>query len=126
MSENMIKLTMKLINEQPDVKSLLELPQIKAAWVSSYEKVTGRTDGGLKFENEKVLFMRQIAGSKVKKGYELIQQEIYGIVDDENETMVFLDCMGREIADRTRQLSAKEKNDYLGMFAPSLRKASNQ
>jgi len=64
MSENLVKLTIKLINEQPDVKTLLELPQVKNAWVSSYEKVTGRSDGGLKFENEKMLFLRQIAGSK--------------------------------------------------------------
>lgn len=75
---------------------------------------------------EMLIRERQELDSKVKKGYELVQQEIYGIVDDENESMVFFDCMGREIADRTRSLSAKEKNDYLGMFAPSLRKAANE
>jgi len=63
MSDNLIKLTVALIQSQPDAKTLLELPQVKNAWVSSYEKVTGRTDGALKFENEKILLLRQIATS---------------------------------------------------------------
>jgi hypothetical protein len=40
--------------------------------------------------------------------------------------MVFFNGMGEEIADRTRPLSAKEKNDYIGLFSPSLRQAANQ
>jgi hypothetical protein len=75
---------------------------------------------------EMLLRERHELDSKVKKGYELVQQEIYGIVDDENETMVFFNGMGEEIADRTRPLSAKEKNDYIGLFSPSLRQAANQ
>jgi recombinational DNA repair protein RecT len=63
MSDNLVKLTISLIQSQPDVKSLLELPQVKNAWVTSYEKVTGRTDGHLKFENEKILLLRQISQS---------------------------------------------------------------
>jgi hypothetical protein len=63
---------------------------------------------------------RQELDKKVKKGYELVQQDIYGIVDEDTETMVFFNAMGEEIADRTRPLSAKEKSDYIGLFSRSL------
>jgi len=73
------------------------------------------TDGSETLNRERLDLDR-----KVKKGYELIEQEIFGIVDDEFETMVYFNAQGEEIADRTRSLSAKEKSDYIGLFSKSL------
>lgn len=53
---------------------------------------------------------------KVRKGFESVEQTVYGVVDDERETMRYFNEFGAEIFERERSLSAKEKRDYLGLF----------
>ena len=73
------------------------------------------TDG-----TEQIIRERQEFDKRVKTGYELVKREIYGIVDDESETMLFFYATGAEVPDRARSLSAKEKADYIGLFSSSL------
>jgi recombinational DNA repair protein RecT len=58
--KNKVGLTAALINEQKSARALLELPQIENAWIANYEKVTGRQDGELRFNAEKILFLKRL------------------------------------------------------------------
>lgn len=57
-------LTRKLLSEQPDLKSLFELPAIADNWVRTYESVSGKKDGEMKFNAEKIMFLQTISQSK--------------------------------------------------------------
>lgn len=57
--------------------------------------------------------------TKVKLGYELIKRHIYGLVDFDNEIMIYVDPSGQEAEDRRRELSTKEKREYIGLLMKS-------
>ena len=59
-----VALTRKMIMDTPDLKSLIELPAIQDNWVKTYNSVTGKEDGELKFNAEKILFLQTISSSK--------------------------------------------------------------
>lgn len=59
--QNKVALTSNLISSQPSVKALIELPAIEENWIKTYRLVTGREDGAMKFNAEKVLFLKTIA-----------------------------------------------------------------
>lgn len=61
--------------------------------------------------------IRKLNDLKVRKGYEVIEQTVYGFVDDERVTMRYFTSKGEEVEERERPLSAKEKREYLGLFA---------
>ena len=65
--ENPISLTLALINSQPSIKALLELPQVEAQFVLTYKKTTGLDDGPRKFEQEKLMFLQQASGTTLEK-----------------------------------------------------------
>lgn len=52
----------------------------------------------------------------IETGFELVEMEIFGIPNPENEMMEYFDIEGNHILDRQRPLSAKEKHTHLGMF----------
>jgi hypothetical protein len=60
---------------------------------------------------------REVCEKEVEKGYFVEEVRIYGIPNQETNTMDFFDIEGREILERSRQLSAKEIRDFFGMFA---------
>jgi hypothetical protein len=60
---------------------------------------------------------REVCEKEVEKGYFIEEIKIYGIPNQETNTMDFFDIEGREILERSRQLSAKEIRDFFGMFA---------
>lgn len=64
--ENPISLTLDLINKQPSIKALLELPQVEAQFVITYKKTTGLDDGPRKFEQEKLMFLQQASGTSLE------------------------------------------------------------
>lgn len=49
----------------------------------------------------------------VERGYEVEENRIYGIVDEENATMEYFTVEGTHVKDRSRNLSAREKVEYL-------------
>lgn len=53
----------------------------------------------------------------IDKGYEVIETEIFGIVDRDNETLEFFTTEGVHIPERTRGLSPKEIKTHVGIFA---------
>lgn len=53
----------------------------------------------------------------VRKGYHVIEETIWGFVDDQSLTMRYFNIEGNEMDERRRSLSAKEKREYLGVFA---------
>jgi len=61
--------------------------------------------------------VRRVNDTKVRKGYEVKEQTVYGFVDDERGTMRYFTEDGDEVVERERSLSAKEKREYLGLFA---------
>lgn len=63
---------------------------------------------------------RQELDKDVKKGYRLENREVYGIPDTENAEMVYFDISGNEIKERTRPLSPREKQEYIGVFLPAV------
>lgn len=52
----------------------------------------------------------------IETGFEMEEQEIFGIPNPENENMEYFNIEGIHIPDRTRPLSPKEKHTHLGMF----------
>ena len=52
----------------------------------------------------------------VRKGYETNSQMVYGLVDEDRETMRYFNELGEEVVERERALSTKEKREFLGMF----------
>lgn len=52
----------------------------------------------------------------IEKGFELIEIEVFGIVNHENETMEYFSLEGELMPKRTRPLTPKEKHKHLGMF----------
>lgn len=65
--ESPISLTLDLINKQPTIKALLELPQVEAQFCITYKKTTGLDDGPRKFEQEKLMFLQQASGTSLEK-----------------------------------------------------------
>jgi hypothetical protein len=63
----------------------------------------------------------------IEKGFEEIEIEVFGIVNQEDETMEFFDIEGKLITERTRSLTPKEKHKHLGMFQmkQNLKKVGN-
>jgi len=57
-------LTAKMIEEAPSTKALLDIPALQNSWANTYNKVSGRNDGAMRFEAEKVLFMQLVTGNK--------------------------------------------------------------
>jgi recombinational DNA repair protein RecT len=58
--KNKVALTSQLISSQTSAKAVLELPEIETAWIKNYQLTTGKADGALKFNQEKVLFLKRI------------------------------------------------------------------
>ena len=61
--------------------------------------------------------IRKQNDTRVRKGYEVREQTVFGFVDEERATMRYFTNEGVEVAERERSLSAKEKREYLGLFA---------
>lgn len=60
---------------------------------------------------------RKFNDLQVRKGYEVIEETVYGFVDEERGTMRYFTPQCIEVEERERPLSAKEKREYLGLFA---------
>ena len=58
---NELMLTMKALEEPKDLKGVFDLAPFRANFVTNYLKTTGRPDGAVIFEREKILFMKAIA-----------------------------------------------------------------
>jgi len=78
------------------------------------------TDG-----SEFITTSRQALDNKVKNGYDLIKRKIYGIPYDETNEMIYFDAVGNVVEDRCRPLSAKEQNEWFGMFAKMPKTGTN-
>jgi len=52
----------------------------------------------------------------IEKRFEVIDIEVFGIVNHENETMEYFTVDGELMEKRTRVLTPKEKHKHLGMF----------
>lgn len=59
-NQSLVRLTKALIDRQPDVRSLMELEPVQNQWVQTYKKISGREDGNLKFEAEKLMFLQAV------------------------------------------------------------------
>lgn len=59
-----VKLTKAILMEPSTLSEMLSIPAIEQRWVDTYEKISGKPDGQLRFEAEKVLFTQAIASSK--------------------------------------------------------------
>jgi recombinational DNA repair protein RecT len=57
-------LTSAVINSAENIKALMDLPGIEQNWIATYNKTTGRLDGELRWNAEKVLFMQLVASNK--------------------------------------------------------------
>lgn len=57
---NALMLTTSALQAPKDLKGVFEIDAFKANCVSNYEKTTGRKDGDIVFERERVLFMKTI------------------------------------------------------------------
>lgn len=49
----------------------------------------------------------------IDSGYEMIETEVFGIVDQNNKAMEYFTMDGQHIAERSRPLSVREKQQYL-------------
>ncbi len=67
---------------------------------------------GLKAMVEK----REALDRKVEKGFDVVETKIFSI-PNEDGNMYFFDAEGNIFADRTRKMSAREKQEIFGMFA---------
>lgn len=61
--ENKLELTGKMLAECKHPKDIMELPAVRDRWVNTYNMTSGRQDGDLKFEAEKVLFIQTVSES---------------------------------------------------------------
>ena len=53
----------------------------------------------------------------VRKGFTTLSEEVFGFVDEDAAEMRYFSKDGVEMYERRRSLSAKEKREYLGLFA---------
>lgn len=53
----------------------------------------------------------------IEKGYEVEEVELFSIPDTHGETMEFFTLEGENVAERSRELTARERHLYLGVFA---------
>jgi len=53
-----LSLAQNVIVAAKTAQGIVEIPQIQDLWIQRYEATTGKKDGTLKFENEKLLFLR--------------------------------------------------------------------
>lgn len=61
---NKTKLSLSLINSAKDAKEMLDLPAIAENWERTYKMITGKPDGELRFNAERVLFLKAVADNK--------------------------------------------------------------
>lgn len=59
-----IRLTQQILDSAPSIKGMMELDAVQRNWIQTYEKTTGRPDGALRYEAEKILFMQAVSGNK--------------------------------------------------------------
>jgi recombination protein RecT len=59
-----IVLTRKMIEEAKSTKELLELGPIADNWIRTYQETSGRSDGTLRYNAEKILFLQTVEASK--------------------------------------------------------------
>lgn len=62
-----LALTQAALAAPSDLKGVFEIEAFKNNCVANYEKTTGRSDGALRFEREKILFMKLLSDPKVGK-----------------------------------------------------------
>lgn len=53
-----LALAQNVIVAAKTAQGIMEIPEIKEMWVERYQQTQGRTDGVIKFENEKLLFLK--------------------------------------------------------------------
>lgn len=53
-----VTMTMEMLNAPEKTNEIFDLPAVRDNWMRTYEKTTGRTDGALRFEGEKVMLMQ--------------------------------------------------------------------
>lgn len=58
-----VKLTKQDLDGAASVSEMLNLPAIEERWVDTYQKTSGKTDGLMRFEAEKLLFGQAIASN---------------------------------------------------------------
>lgn len=61
---NQLALTQKALNEAKDLRTVFELEPFKHNFVDNYKKTTGKDNGSLIFERERVLFMKALQDNK--------------------------------------------------------------
>jgi hypothetical protein len=70
---------------------------------------------------KKLELQRRQNDDLIEKGYDLIEMDVFGIVNTDAETMEYFNIEGEMIENRNRELTPKEKHKFIGMFARSLR-----
>lgn len=63
-----------------------------------------------------MLELREALDRKVEKGFEVVETKIFSI-PNEDGNMYFFDAEGNLFGDRTRKMSAREKQEIFGLFA---------
>lgn len=58
---------------------------------------------------------RALLDTQVAKGYSTFERNIYGIPNPDTAEMLFFTADGAMVPERSRQLSVRERYDYLGM-----------
>lgn len=58
-----LKLTQLMLAEAKSTKEVLELPAVQQNWVQTYNNVSGKKDGEMRFEAEKILFLQTVGQS---------------------------------------------------------------
>lgn len=58
---------------------------------------------------------RALLDTQVAKGYSTFERNIYGLPNAETAEMLFFTADGALVTERTRQLSARERYDYIGL-----------
>jgi recombinational DNA repair protein RecT len=65
---NKLQMTQSALQQAPNLKALFELDAFRNNYVTNYSKTTGKKDGDMVFEREKILFMKAIqAQPKLEK-----------------------------------------------------------
>lgn len=63
MAENKVIVAKQLLDSVKDNLTLLDVPEIKDNWIQTYRMTSGKDDGELKYEAEKLLFAKAISES---------------------------------------------------------------
>lgn len=61
---NKLVLTQKMLKEPENLQGLFELAPVRQNWIENYSKTSGKNDGEMRYEAEKILFMQTVGQNK--------------------------------------------------------------